>query len=103
MSEPVPDLAPIRVPPVTVKYWSISVLSSRTMWFNAANFLVAVLSLTEVVTLIPPRYMPVQAAVVAIGNMWLRTLTVRPTAFTLPGTTTAVAVPRLTPPTSSEA
>ena len=102
MSDPIPDLAPIAVPPTAVKYWSVSVFSSRTVWFNAANFVVAALSLTEVVTLIPPHYMPMQAAIVAVINVWLRTITVRPVTFTAPGTTTAVPVPKLKPPTSSE-
>ena len=94
-----PSNQPTRVerPPV-VQYWAISVLSSRTMWFNFASFLVAVLSLTEVVTLIPPRFMPVQAALTAIINLWLRSVTVRPAVWIAPGTTIPVQVQRLNPP-----
>ena len=84
--------------PRTVEYWAVSVLSSRTMWFNLANFLVAALSMGEVVVLIPSRYLPLQAAVVALINMWLRASTVRPVAFIPPGTTTAVEVKRIGPP-----
>ena len=82
----------------TVRYWAISVLSSRTVWFNAANLIVAVLSLTEVVTLIPMRYMPLQAAFMAVVNVWLRTVTVRPVALIAPGTTKAVEVEKIGPP-----
>jgi len=81
-----------------VNYWAISVFSSRTMWFNAANFLVAALSMTEIVTLIPPRYLPLQAAVVALVNMWLRQVTVRPVAMIRPGETQPVQVARIDPP-----
>jgi len=82
----------------TRTYFAISILSSRTFWFNAANLCVAVLSLTEIVVLIPPRYMPLQAALVAIANMYLRTVTVRPAAFIAPGTSTPVTVPKIDPP-----
>ncbi len=85
-------------PPPTVTYWAISVLSSRTVWFNSANFLVAALSLTEVVTLIPPRFLSLQAAVVALINVYLRTVTTRPVALIAPGETKPVAVPKIAPP-----
>jgi hypothetical protein len=81
-----------------VRYWAISVLSSRTVWFNAANFLVAALSLSEVVTLIPPRFLSLQAAIVALINVYLRTVTMRPVAFSAPGSVTPVEVQRLGPP-----
>ena len=85
-------------PAPVVQYWAISVLSSRTVWFNAANLFVAMASLTEVITLIPVRYMPLQAAIVAVVNVWLRTITVRPVALSAPGTTKAVDVAKLSPP-----
>jgi hypothetical protein len=85
-------------PPPTVTYWAISVLSSRTNWFNAASLFVAVLSLTDVLVLIPARFLPLQAACVAIVNLWLRTITVRPVALIAPGTTKAVDVAKLSPP-----
>jgi hypothetical protein len=72
--------------------------SSRTMWFNGANFLLAALSITEVATLIPPRFLSLQLAVVAMINLWLRTQTVRPVALILPGQTVPVPVPKVGPP-----
>jgi len=88
MTEPTPHVA----------YWAVSVFSSRTMWFNMANLVLAALSLTEITTLIPPRFLPLQLAVVAMINLWLRTVTVRPVALIAPGTTQAVLVPKLGPP-----
>jgi len=85
-------------PQPTVTYWAVSVFSSRTMWFNAANLVLAALSLTEVATLIPPRFLPLQLAAVAFINMWLRQATVRPVALIAPGETKAVAVPKIDPP-----
>jgi hypothetical protein len=85
-------------PPPTVTYWAISILSSRTVWFNAANLLLAALELTEVTTLIPVRYLPTQLAVVALVNMWLRTITTRPVAFIPPGDTVPVQVAKVGPP-----
>lgn len=81
-----------------VTYWAVSAFSSRTMWWNAANFAVAALSMTEIVTLIPPRYLPLQAAVVALVNMWLRQATVRPVAWIKPGDTQPVQVVKIDPP-----
>jgi hypothetical protein len=89
---------PIRPPPATVEYWVISLFSSRTFWFNAANLVLAALSLTEVVTLIPVRFLSLQAAVVALINMWLRSITVRPAVLILPGQTVPVPVARVGPP-----
>lgn len=82
----------------TRTYYAISLFSSRTFWFNAANFLLAVLSLTEVATLIPQRFLSLQLAVVGIVNVWLRTVTVRPVAIIAPGETKAVVVQKLSPP-----
>ena len=87
-------MAPVR----TVEYFAVSIFSSRTFWFNLANLVLAALSMTEVATLIPPKYLPVQAAVVATINMWLRLYTVRPAAVITPGTSVAVEVPKLAPP-----
>lgn len=93
------DNAPTIAPPAPhVTYWAISVLSSRTMWWNAANFLIAALSLTDVVAVIPPRFLSLQLAIVATVNLWLRTTTTRPVAFIAPGSTTPVAVPKIVPP-----
>jgi hypothetical protein len=84
--------------PETRTYFAISILSSRTFWFNAVSLFLAVLQLTEIVTLIPPRFLPLQLAIVAIGNMWLRTVTVRPAAFIAPGTTVGIQVAKIDPP-----
>jgi len=85
-------------PPPTVTHLAVSVLSSRTMWVNAAALLVAVLSLTEVVTIIAPRFIPTYTALLAILNLALRMLTVRPVVLSAPGTITPVEVESLTPP-----
>lgn len=82
----------------TVTYWAISLFSSRTFWWNAANGVLAVLSLTEVTTLIPARFLSLQVAIVAAVNLYLRTVTVRPVAIIAPGTTTPIAVPKIDPP-----
>jgi hypothetical protein len=82
----------------TVRYWAVSVFKSRTLWFNAASFFVAALSMTEVVTLIPARFLPLQAAATALVNLWLRMDTVRPVAMIGPSDTKAVEVPKVGPP-----
>lgn len=81
-----------------VRYHAVSILSSRTFWANTIVLVVAVLSATEVVQIIPPRFVPTAAAVVAALNIYLRTITVRPVSFIAPGTTTPVLVERLGPP-----
>jgi len=91
------DETPARPPP-TVTYYAISLFSSRTFWWNLGNGILALLSLTEVTAIIPPRFLSLQLAVVAAVNCWLRTVTVRPAAFIAPGTTTPVAVPKVGPP-----
>ena len=85
-------------PPPTVTYYAISLFSSRTFWWNVGNGLLALLSLSEVNVLIPARYVPLQLAIVAMVNLYLRTVTVRPVAFIAPGDTQPVAVPKVGPP-----
>jgi hypothetical protein len=90
-----------RPPPVvapTVTYFAVSIFSSRTFWLNTAALFVAVSSLTEVVTIIPIRFMPLFSACVAIANVYLRTVTVRPAAFIAPGETVGVQVEKIGPP-----
>jgi hypothetical protein len=87
-----------RPPPEVVTYFAISILSSRTFWWNLANGVVALLSLAEVVAVIPPRFLSLQLAVVAMVNLYLRTVTVRPVALIAPGTTAPVRVPKIGPP-----
>jgi hypothetical protein len=85
-------------PPAVVTYWAISILSSRTFWVNTAAFVVAVLSATEVVPIIPARLLPFSTAAVAVVNIYLRTITVRPVAFVAPGETKPIAVAKIDPP-----
>lgn len=89
-------MADVDTPKVT--YWAVSVLSSRTMWFNLASFALAALSLTEVTTIIPPRFLPLLGMVVALINLYLRTATTRPVAFVAPGNVKAVQVDKVGPP-----
>jgi len=89
--------APDGAPP-SVTYWAISVLSSRTVWFNAAAFVVALLSATDVLTIVPPAKLPLVSAIVAALNVYLRTVTVRPVAFIAAGTSAPVPVQRIDPP-----
>jgi hypothetical protein len=84
--------------PPSVTYWAISVLSSRTVWVNAAAFLVALLSATDVLVIIPPRHLPLVTAGVAALNLYLRTVTVRPVAFIPAGTSTPVTLAKIDPP-----
>lgn len=88
---------PVVAPP-RVTYWAISILSSRTFWLNAVALAVAVLSVDELVVLIPPRWMPAYGALVAVLNIVLRTQTVRPAALIPPGDTKAIRVPKIDPP-----
>jgi len=86
------DLPPPPAPSLRqVNYWAVSIFTSRTFFLMAA-------SLSEVTTLIPPRFVPLWSMVVALVNLYLRTATVRPVAFIKPGETQAVLVPRVGPP-----
>ena len=89
------DSAPVSAPPQTVTYFAISLFSSRTFWWNAANLVLAASSLSEVTALIPPRFLSLQLAVVALVNLWLRSVTVRPAVIIAPGNVQPVAVPKL--------
>jgi len=84
--------------PPTVEYWAVSILTSRTAPFAGLTLLLGILSLPEVLALIPLRAMPLLLAAVGIVNLILRTLTVRPVAFIAPGETKAVAVAKIAPP-----
>jgi len=88
---------PIRPPP-TVQYWAVSVLQSRTIWVAAGTVLVGVLALPEVVAVIPLRFLPMITALIGAINFGLRLVTVRPVAFSAPGTLTPVTVAKLDPP-----
>lgn len=81
-----------------INAWAISVLSSRTIWWNAANGLIAVLALAEVTAIVPVRFLPIQVAVVSIVNLYLRTTTTRPVAFVPLGETKVIQLPKIDPP-----
>lgn len=81
-----------------VTYWGISIFNSRTAQLNAAAFLVAILSLTEVITLIPASWMDEYGALVAVLNIFLRLKTVRPASLIAPGTSEPVQVDKVGPP-----
>jgi len=85
-------------PQPTVTYWAVSILTSRTAQFAGFTILLGILSLPEVLALIPLRYMPLLLACVGVINLILRKLTVRPVALIAPGETKAVAVPKIDPP-----
>lgn len=85
-------------PAPTVTYFAVSIFSSRTFWVNLAAGLVAILSATEIVTIIPLRYLPLSTALVAALNIGLRMVTVRPVALILPGDTKPVEVVKIGPP-----
>jgi hypothetical protein len=82
----------------TVTYWAVSILNSRTFWVNAATGTVALLSATDVVTVIPARWLPLAGALVAALNIVLRLGTVRPVALIAPGETKPIQVAKIAPP-----
>jgi hypothetical protein len=86
------------VAPETVTYFAISILSSRTFWLNAAAFLITALSATDVVPIIPVRFLPFSTAIVSMLNIGLRLGTVRPAALILPGNVKPIDVPKIAPP-----
>ena len=56
----------------------LGALKSKTMWFNAITFVLAVLSLKEVVAVLPASFIPHLVFINAIGNLILRTVTNQP-------------------------
>ena len=102
MGTPVPLPPPPATPnppaPEFVFARAVSVLTSRMMWVNFGSFFVEALALSEVYTLIPPKYAHAQALIVAVVNMWLRKQTVRPVAFISPGSVSVVPIPKIDPP-----
>ena len=95
---PTPPTIPNPPSPEFVFARAVSVLTSRMMWVNFASFVVEALALSEIKTLIPPKYAHAQALIVAVVNMWLRTQTVRPIAFISPGSVSVVPIPKIDPP-----
>ena len=103
MSTPVRDIPPPPAPSLRqVNYWAVSIFSSKTFWVNTVSLVIAASSMTEITTVLPPRFLPLLAAITAMGNLWLRTQTVRPVAFIKPGDTQAVLVPRISPPSPAK-
>lgn len=85
-------------PTRTVSYFAVSILTSRTAIFAALTTIAGILSLPDVVGLIPPRYLPITLAAVGAINVVLRQITVRPVAWIKPGDTVPVPVERIGPP-----
>lgn len=82
----------------TRTYFAISIFNSRTFYLNTAALLVAILSATEVATIVPPKYMPIYGAILASLNIWLRMNTVRPAILIPPGETQPMLVKKVGPP-----
>lgn len=47
--------------------------ASKTLWFNAITFILAIFALTEFKNLIPPSWTPYILLANAVGNLILRT------------------------------
>lgn len=73
-------------------YLAKSVFVSKTMWFNAISLLIAVLSATDIIPLFPSSWAPRIAGLVAVANLFLRFVTVRPVAFVAPNATLPISV-----------
>jgi hypothetical protein len=87
--------------PNHVIYWAISVFNSKTVGLNMlafVTFVLSILQMQEVITFFPTKYLPMIGTIVAVGNMYLRTKTVRPVAFIAPFAVAPVVVKKLGPP-----
>ena len=63
---------------------------------NILNFIVLALTLPEIRELLPPRYLPLAMAIVALANLATRTLfTTHPVAFIAPAQVKPVEVKKL--------
>src|SRR6476660_4867226 len=90
-----------RVMAETRTYFAVSILSSRTFWVNLGTFVFAVLSAEDIVTVLPRAALPYVPALLALINIWLRYVTVRPVAFIAPGNTLPILVPKLDVPVTA--
>jgi len=48
---------------------------SKTKWFNIASGLLFILAMPEVAGVVPESVVPWLAILVAVGNLWLRSIT----------------------------
>lgn len=88
-------------PPVTqavVYARAVSIFSSRTFYVNAGALLVAIIVLPQVGDLVPERFVPIYSALLAIANIILRLVTVRPAVLIAPGEVKVVPIPKINPP-----
>jgi hypothetical protein len=76
-------------------YYAKSIFVSQTFWINLLMALVAILQSSDVITILPPKYIPLTTGFIAIANIILRLYTVRPAAIIAPGNTEAVKVESL--------
>jgi len=79
----------------TVEYHAESLFVSKTFWAGVGVFVIGILSLPEVLALIPMRYLPAFTSVVGVIMIALRKMTTRPAAFIMPGETIPVVVDKL--------
>ena len=59
---------------------STHAFKSKTIWFNIITGLLAILSLPEIVAVLPATFLPQLAIINAVGNLILRVLTNQPLA-----------------------
>jgi len=94
-----PEFPEAAAPAPTVVYArAVSILNSRTFYVNALALLVAIIVLPEVGSLVPERFVPIYSALLAISNIVLRVVTVRPVALIKPGAVKIVEIPKIDPP-----
>jgi hypothetical protein len=79
----------------TQTYYAKSVLLSKTIWINAAVAILALLEVREIIDVLPAGWLRYVPAVVAVLNILMRPLAVRPVAMIKPGETQAVVVESL--------
>lgn len=61
---------------------SKSIFVSKTFWFNVLSFILDILVAKDVISVIPPSWLPYLAAAQAIANVALRYLTTQPVRIT---------------------
>jgi hypothetical protein len=91
-------MADTQPPPPVIYARGISIFNSRTFYFNMLALGIAVLVLPQVGDLVPEKYVRYYEAAVAIGNVIMRLITVRPASITTPGTVNVVEIKKIDPP-----